>query len=294
MSGPDPKPGVPDPHRDDIDDPTGVHHLLSSLPAPGPMPDELVERIQRSLREEADRRDERDGSVSYALFAGRSRRRRGPGTWLRVAAVAALTVLVGGGVLAGTGAFGPNVLSMLGVAPKTTPATAAPGLSSGGGAALPSTTVASQSGESGRSGPMQTTGEQPGGGQSSGHGTGGPEQRATVATGPQTFHQTNTAYTGANLLDRARAVVVSPPVSLHPGATEGPYIGPIATPTGLATCLAALDLPSTARAEVDLGTYDGKPAAIIITHAGDHDEVRVVRRSCTTNDPGLLTGPYPL
>jgi hypothetical protein len=47
-----PPPGPPDPE----DDPTGMRALLSSLPDPGPMPDDLVSRITASLAEERDRR----------------------------------------------------------------------------------------------------------------------------------------------------------------------------------------------------------------------------------------------
>jgi hypothetical protein len=50
-------PGIP--HHDSDDDPTGIRHLLSSLPDPGPMPEELVERISASLREEQRRRESR-------------------------------------------------------------------------------------------------------------------------------------------------------------------------------------------------------------------------------------------
>lgn len=50
-------PGTP--HHDSDDDPTGIRALLSSLPDPGPMPEELVQRISASLREEQRRRESR-------------------------------------------------------------------------------------------------------------------------------------------------------------------------------------------------------------------------------------------
>lgn len=48
-----------DHHHDSDPDPTGIRALLSSLPDPGPMPEELVRRISASLQEE-QRRRERD------------------------------------------------------------------------------------------------------------------------------------------------------------------------------------------------------------------------------------------
>ncbi|HET7303729.1 MAG TPA: hypothetical protein VFJ12_04150, partial [Segeticoccus sp.] len=48
------------------DDPTGVRALLSSLPEPGPMPAELVERITSSLAEEQRARGSADAGADGA------------------------------------------------------------------------------------------------------------------------------------------------------------------------------------------------------------------------------------
>lgn len=257
MSRPDPPetPGRQDPDVDRVDDPTGVHDLLSSLPEPGPMPDDLVDRINASLRLEAGRRGDNDERVSYALFAGRNRS-AGRSTWLRVAAVAAVALVLGGGLLAGTGAVTPNVLGMV------------------GGSGVRSATPASRTADAGDSA------------------TGG--LGAQALAGPQTFHQSGVRYTAGALREQARRLVDAPPVPLRDLAAESPHLGPIATPTGLATCLAALDLPRDAQATVDLATYDNKPVAVVVTRHGDHAEVRVVARSCTVGNPELLAGPYSL
>lgn len=252
-----------------VDDPTGVHALLSSLPEPGPMPADLVERINASLREEADRTGASDDRVSYALFAGRHPR-SGQSPWLRVAAVAALALLVGGGLLAGTGGLTPAFLGLAGGSagavsaspsnPTTAPAAASPG------ATEPSPGPSSRAGGSAQNG----------------------------LSGAQRFVQTRTNYQSATLRDQAAALVAAPPLAIPDLAAEAPHLGPIATPTGLASCLAALDLRGDAQAVVDLATYDGRPVAVIVTRHGDHDEVRVVKRECTTGSPDLVTGPYAL
>lgn len=53
-----PAPQQPDDERDDID-PTGIRELLASLPDPGPMPDDLVRRIEARL--EVERAHQRTG-----------------------------------------------------------------------------------------------------------------------------------------------------------------------------------------------------------------------------------------
>lgn len=265
MTSPEsPSSSGPKDRDDQVDDPTGVHALLSSLPEPGPMPADLVDRIQASLREEADRREGSDERVTYALFAGRNRRAsRGP--WLRVAAVAALALFVGGGMLAGTGNLGPTALGMLGgnaarSATATGPATAA------------------------ASSPLSALTPAP---SADGH-------TPATSSPEQTFVQSRTNYAGGTLRDQARRLVTAPPPALPDLAAEAPHLGPIATPTGLASCLSALGLPPDAHAVVDLSTYEGRLGAILVTRHGDHDEVRVVKRACTTGDPELMAGPYVL
>lgn len=56
----------PDPHTPEDDlDPTGVRALLANLPDPGPMPDELVQRISQSLELEQERRVSAAGSAGF-------------------------------------------------------------------------------------------------------------------------------------------------------------------------------------------------------------------------------------
>ena len=90
-------PGAPD-----EEDPTGIRALLGSLPAPGPMPDDVSRSISAALaREQEARAAQGSGSGNVAPLArGRQGRRAGAARWQRVAvslgaaaAVAAVAVI---------------------------------------------------------------------------------------------------------------------------------------------------------------------------------------------------------
>jgi hypothetical protein len=100
------------PHDSDPD-PTGIRSLLASLPDPGPMPEELVERITTSLREEQRRREAvpaataEDRGRVVSLEEERQRRRPtrvlsalGAAAAVAVAATVATSQLFGGGTSA--------------------------------------------------------------------------------------------------------------------------------------------------------------------------------------------------
>lgn len=113
MTGSNPDPRTPE---DDLD-PTGVRALLANLPDPGPMPDELVQRISQSLELEQERRvsaanssgpgdpahgTESDADTSSTIGGNvvsltSERRRRRPGRtvlWLGGAAAVAMVATV--------------------------------------------------------------------------------------------------------------------------------------------------------------------------------------------------------
>lgn len=114
--------------------------------------------------------------------------------------------------------------------------------------------------------------------------------RSTPATDPAIHIQVSTtAYDAANLTTRARDLLAAPGPALHDLGAEAPGLGPIATPIGLGSCLAAISAPP-GEVSVDLATWDGLPAAIIVTHTDAGVVAFVVERSCTTGNPGLLRG----
>lgn len=95
------------------EDPTGIRDLLRTLPDPGPMPEDLVDRISALLDAEQERRREADAAPEVPvvdLATRRSRRRPGRTLAYLGAAAAGLLVatvavgeLVGDGLLGGTG-----------------------------------------------------------------------------------------------------------------------------------------------------------------------------------------------
>ncbi|RIK15593.1 MAG: hypothetical protein DCC50_07640 [Acidobacteria bacterium] len=103
------------PHRGqatDEDDPTGIRDLLRTLPDPGPMPVDLVERISARLSEEQEHRAERGagaGGSAPVVDLSEQRSRRRPGrtlAYLGVAAAGLLVATVAVGELAGDGLLG--------------------------------------------------------------------------------------------------------------------------------------------------------------------------------------------
>ena len=105
----------PLPHRGpgtDEDDPTGIRDLLRTLPDPGPMPVDLVERISARLSEEQEHRAERGagaGGSAPVVDLSEQRSRRRPGrtlAYLGVAAAGLLVATVAVGELAGDGLLG--------------------------------------------------------------------------------------------------------------------------------------------------------------------------------------------
>jgi hypothetical protein len=124
------------------DDPTGVRALLASLPDPGPMPVDLVRRIEARLAVEQAHREHgspdglgaRSDSV-FDLAAERSHRRPGRTVaMLGVAAAGLLVATVAIGELAGLGsAGGPSFDSAAQVPARTASGSDGGGSADGGG-----------------------------------------------------------------------------------------------------------------------------------------------------------------
>jgi hypothetical protein len=130
-------PGPPDPD----DDPTGMRALLSSLPDPGPMPDDLVARITASLAAEHERRPARQ-----VVHQARSSRRAPVWRTAGLAAAAAAVIGLGAGSLLTSTAPG-DVGALFGGSRSETAssADAAGGDSSAGGSAGPEAQTAAVS-----------------------------------------------------------------------------------------------------------------------------------------------------
>lgn len=118
---------------------------------------------------------------------------------------------------------------------------------------------------------------------------------ATQGSDPLVHIQlSTTAYDATTLMANARDLLTSPRAPLRDGAAEAPSLGPIATEIGLASCVRALGVTSLDAVSVDLATYAGEPAAIIVVTNDGASTAYAVRRSCTTDSPELLLGATPI
>lgn len=294
------RPGTGDPADDEADlDPTGIRALLSSLPDPGPMPADLAARITARLAAEVGPAPlvgaepvHDHGHPGDDLTARRHRRRR---TFGLVAASAALIGLGGTAML--TDAGPTDLQAALG------------GGSSGSDEELSSESDSGSSGAGGDSGLRAAT-------------DGGLAGVAPAARAQFVF--TDTAWTPANLAASADALLPPPSEKVLPSlAAEAPSIGPIMTPVGAGACAAALGLDPASVLVVDLGTWESRPAAMLVVESasgggtggapgptgpgaatgsaggsggGHADEAAayVVDRYCSVDSAGVLAGPVQL
>ncbi|MGB6021411.1 MAG: hypothetical protein WBG89_03680 [Ornithinimicrobium sp.] len=89
-----PPEGVP--AGDDDADPTGMRDVLSSLPEPGPMPEELADRICASLEREQGMRDQAAwGATAPVHDLSRGRVHRRPQQWILAAAAVVAVGIIG-------------------------------------------------------------------------------------------------------------------------------------------------------------------------------------------------------
>ena len=102
-----------------------------------------------------------------------------------------------------------------------------------------------------------------------------------------------TDYDAATLAAKARALLDDPGTPLRDLAAESPALGPIATPVGLASCLDALAM-GPGEVSVDLATFEGRPAAIIVVTEGRTSTAYAVERSCSPGNVTALAGATPV
>lgn len=282
----------PDDADGDVDT-TGVRALLAGLSDPGPMPDEVVARILRRLADE--------GAALAPLVA------RGVALEDDVAAGARSHDV------AGRGGHGVEALGLgevvtvdelrpqdraggrrrwvaLGSAAAGVAAVALAGTVLLQGARQQSSTASVQSrtelgaGDSGR-----------------------PESAATAAAARVRIVSTGTAYQAATLARAAQALVVdlgssvtdsgeavgpahpTVPVSRAPAGDP-----PIASPVGLAACLATLGEADADQVAADVATLNGAAAVVIVTINGGLKQVYAVDPGCSRGDPMILAGPLPM
>ena len=250
------------------DDPTSVQRILATLPDPGPMPPQLVDRISASLAAERERLTDSPAKVTPLApptiggprpAVDRSDRsdRSGSRGFLLCLSGAAAAAAIGGVV----------VINSIGPSADQAPSAQAQfyvGTAAGNGSPAP--------------GPSGT-------------------QEAAGSNAPRVdphIQVTSTQYTSAQLADQASRLWASPQRELRTLGAEAPSIGPIGTQLGAQECLAAIGEADATRALVDLAFFDGSPAAVVVTEGDGNREVRVVTRQCGPASNAMLAGPITL
>lgn len=257
------------PH-DDEQDPTGMRALLRGLPDPGPMPDDLVHRIQASLAELEPLNGAGDSDVSANVSRGTSSDR--PSWWTRHGSHAAIAavVLIGGGALASV-PFRDGLGSSADSADSAASGTSEQGQDLSKTYSTPDPDAAAPLGDPAR----RAAGE--------------------AVLGPVAVRLSDRSFSTSNLAAQVASGTSGSPVPTMPSlAAESPGIGPIGTETGVRSCLVALGLPRATRADVELSTVNEAPAAVLVVTLGRERTAYAVGRDCTTGNPSLLAGPVTL
>ncbi len=100
-----------------------------------------------------------------------------------------------------------------------------------------------------------------------------------------------TAYTKDSLVTGAQTLIASPGPDASVG--DAPSAGPLVTQSGAAACVNALGAGDAGAVSIDLATYDGQPAAIVVVRRSDTTTVYAVQRDCGDGDPGVLQEGVP-
>ncbi|MGN6414668.1 hypothetical protein [Flexivirga sp.] len=220
------------PPDDDFEnDPTGMRDLLRSLPAPGPMPQDVQDRITAALAQERTGGQQEHHNVTPLTRTGRSGDRSGRRRWMP-----AVGGLVAAAAVAAVAVVGVNALRH-----DNAPVTALP------------------------SGSAQHT-----------------ISTAQLADRVQ-VESTGTHYTGASF-DTQAASMANGTAGQSPDASLLAQFGALAKPQAIVQCVrtiggSLLDDPSSIK--VDLATYDGKPALIIVVTNHGAKTAFAVSSSCS-------------
>lgn len=259
---PVPPRGPDDPGRDpDLDDPTGVRALLAGLGDPGPMPADLVDRINASIAAEQAARERGDATVVPL-------HRPLPG-WQRYGLVAAAVAGLAVGVPALLGAGPQDVMASL-------------SRSSNDSAGAASSAQELQ--------PPIASFTPPVPGSSGTAGSGG---RASSPVGQVTMLATGTGYTASHLAEQARTTMLGPFDGSSSSSMTGPASG-AQDAEGLRECLTAMGVPAWMPAVGDVATYDGGRAVVVVVSSDTGQDVYAVPTWCDATHARALAGPVPI
>ncbi|MDQ1484171.1 MAG: hypothetical protein QOF35_2247 [Actinomycetota bacterium] len=250
-----------EPSRDE--DPTGVRALLSSLPAPDPMPAQLVERINASLAAEQLQRAARTPSTPVRPLVAFARRRPAR-VWVAMAAAAAAVALV---TVAGSSIFHPGQITLdaSSITARTSGGGAASKSEANGAAAAPSAADRAQ-------------------------GYAAPSAPSAPSALIQ-ISQSGTRYTQAGFVSQVQPLHHA---SYPQASAKSPSLGPAATAAGLRECLGAIGAGAAQEVRADVAFYQGAPAVVIVATTNNVPVAYVVEPKCSRTDPAVLRRATPL
>lgn len=248
-------------------DPTGIRDLLAALPDPGPMPSDLVDRINASIAAEQSARE-------HPNVVPLRRRRWG---WQHVGVAAAAAAVIGFGLpalLTGTGP-GDVMASLSG---------------QGSGADDAGSAASSAESQADRGPGPASGGATPPVAPRTQPSTGG-DKRVSGSLGQVALGASGTAYTAAGLATQARDTLTA-----HDSAAQAPKAqrGVADTATGLRACLTAIGVEAWMPVRGDASTLDGAPAVIAVVSSDTGQTVYAVSPACDAAHPTVLAGPLPL
>lgn len=136
-------------------------------------------------------------------------------------------------------------------------------------------------------------------------------QAAIDTTGAVHLQASSTAYTSDGLATQARALLAAPVAEVTPSAAQTAdaaavsdgspdsttaALGAVGTRAGISGCLVALGEADATSASVDLATFDGQPAAIVVvSHTGEAMATAyAVERDCARADAHILQDATPV
>lgn len=273
------------PHRPgqptEDEDPTGVRALLAALPDPGPMPDDVAARVLARLSQVQLEATGGGGSVhegrpgpattSVPLGDGREAGEKSDLSALPFDAVYESRSP------SGRGRRRPSRLLIAGVAAGLV-AIAVGGTAVFRGLSRDATMAgAERNAASGSQAPPLD-----------------PDSGQMVGGRPVHFQMSGHAYTEAGLVREAQDILEEPAAAVRLPVADAERFGPVATPDGLASCIATLGEDDADQLAVDMATYAGQSALVIVVVKTGTKQVFAVSPGCSQGDPMILVGPLPM
>jgi hypothetical protein len=101
-----------------------------------------------------------------------------------------------------------------------------------------------------------------------------------------------TTYTKDDLATKAKALLDSPGPDASVG--DAPSAGPLVTQSGAGGCVNALGAADAGAVSIDIATYEGQAAAVVVVRRSDTTTVYAVQRDCGDGDAGIIQDALPV